>query len=407
MPVYAYTAIDEKGKKKKGMVEAESYSAARRKLREIDVYLVKLEEAKIIKEKKLKRRLLLSFLERISPRDLALVTRQLSTLVGAGLPLVSSLNVLISQTKQGILHRLLVQIKDAINEGQSLTSSLSNFPHIFPPLYINMIRAGEASGNLDVVLERLADFLEGQETLKNKIRAALAYPILMFFIGSAVLFFLVSFVVPNITRIFQDMHQRLPISTSILIVVSDFLKLHWWIILTFLLVIFWGAKNFAKTNYGRLIWDKFKLRIPIFREIARGIIIARFSRTLGIMLKSDVPLLAALEIVRQVVNNSIFAEEIKRTIREVEEGQSLSFSLSKNNLFPPMVIEMIGVGEQSGNLEKMLFRIAQATEGEVEAKISIYTSLLEPIMILLMGMLVGFIVISILLPIFEMNQLIR
>jgi general secretion pathway protein F len=230
----------------------------------------------------------------------------------------------------------------------------------------------------------------------------------MFFIGSGVLFFLVTFVVPNITNIFKEMHQTLPGITVFLLVVSGFFKTFWWIIVLILVAATVGLRSAVrKTEQGRHWWDQFKITVPIFGPLNRKIAVARFSRTLGTLLQSGVPLLAALEIAKNVVNNLIVAEQIRLAAKDVEEGQSLSVPLSRNGFFPPIAVEMITVGEQSGNMEAMLFRIADAYEKEVEANILMVTSLLEPAMILVMGVVVGFIVISILLPIFEMNHLIR
>jgi general secretion pathway protein F len=230
----------------------------------------------------------------------------------------------------------------------------------------------------------------------------------MFFIGSGVLFFLVTFVVPNITNIFREMHQTLPGITVFLLVVSGFFKTFWWIIALILVAAIAGLRYaIRKTEQGRNRWDRFKITVPLFGPLNRKIAVARFSRTLGTLLKSGVPLLAALEIAKNVVDNLIVAEQIRLAAKDVEEGQSLSAPLSRNGFFPPIAVEMITVGEQSGNMEAMLFRIADAYEKEVEANILLVTSLLEPAMILVMGAVVGFIVISVLLPIFEMNQLVR
>jgi general secretion pathway protein F len=348
------------------------------------------------------------FFRRVGLQELAVMTRQLATLIGAGLPLVPSLAALVAQTRHPVLKTTLARIKDEVNEGNSLTQSMSHFPEVFPPFYINMVRAGEASGTINLVLDRLADFNESQQALKTKIRSALAYPLFMFFIGSGVLFFLVTFVVPNITNIFREMHQTLPGITVFLLVVSGFFKTFWWIIALILITAIVGLRSvIRKTEQGRHLWDRFKITAPLIGPLNRKIAVARFSRTLGTLLQSGVPLLAALEIAKNVVNNLIIAEQIRLAAKDVEEGQSLSAPLARNEFFPPIAVEMIAVGEQSGNMEAMLFRIADSYEREVEANVLLVTSLLEPAMILVMGAVVGFIVISVLLPIFEMNQLVR
>jgi general secretion pathway protein F len=409
MPVYEYIALDAGGRRRKGIVDAGSIVAARQKLRETDVFPVELSEASEMKrEETAVRGGTVRLFRRVGLQELALMTRQLATLIGAGLPLVPSLSALVTQIRNPLLKTTLAQIREEVNEGNSLTLSMSHFPKIFPPFYINMVRAGEASGTVHLVLERLADFQEGQQAMNARIRSALAYPLFMFFIGSGVLLFLVTFVVPNITNIFSEMHQTLPGITVFLIVVSGFLKSLWWIIALILLAGIAGLRYAVrKTEQGRYLWDRLKLNAPLFGDLNRKIAVARFSRTLGTLLQSSVPLLSALEIARNVVDNLVIAEEIRRAAKNVEEGQSLSAPLSRNGFFPPIAVAMISVGEQSGNMETMLFRIADAYEKEVEANILLVTSLLEPAMILVMGVVVGFIVVSILLPIFEMNQLVR
>ncbi|MCX7635692.1 MAG: type II secretion system inner membrane protein GspF [Syntrophales bacterium] len=410
MPLFRYTAFDRKGNKLKGMLDAVSLPAARSKLRETDVYPVEIREVESdrAKDAALARASGSGLLKKVGLREVALMTRQLSTLLGAGLPLVPSLTTLVAQTMNPHMKAVLAQIREKVNEGQSLAASLSQFPRIFTPLYVNMVLAGEASGTINLVLERLADFMESQQVLRSKIRAALAYPILMFLIGSLVLFFLITFVVPNITKIFQEMHQTLPAITVFLITTSGFLQNFWWGIALALAGGFMLLRYLiGSTDKGRYFWDRLKLKVPLVGPLNQKMAMARFSRTLGTLLQSGVPLLTAMNIVRNVVGNRIIADEIHNASREVEEGQNLSVPLSRSGLFPPIAIEMIAVGEQSGNLETMLYRIADAYEKEVEANILTLTSLLEPVMILVMGLVVGFIVVSVLLPIFEMNQLLR
>jgi general secretion pathway protein F len=336
------------------------------------------------------------------------MTRQLSTLLSAGLPLVPSLTTLVAQTTHPQLKKTLARIKEEVNEGNSLTAGMSLFPQIFSPFYINMVKAGEASGMINLVLERLADFNESQQALRSKIRAALAYPLIMFLIGALVIFFLVTFVVPNITQIFEEMHQTLPLVTIVLIAVSSFLKSFWWLLAGLVGIAFFTVQyTLLRTEKGKYLWDKIKFKAPVIGILNQKIAVARFSRTLGTLLQSGVPLLTSLEIVANVVNNRLMADAIRQAAKDVEEGQSLSLPLRKNKLFPPLASEMIAVGEQSGTVEIMLQRIADAFETETSASIMTMTSLLEPLMILVMGFLVGFIVISVLLPIFEMNQLVK
>ncbi|HOG09909.1 MAG TPA: type II secretion system inner membrane protein GspF [Smithella sp.] len=408
MSVFEYIALDEKGRQLKGFIDASGVSAARQKLREENIFPVEINQTETKKESALAGALKINLWERVSANQVAVFTRQLSTLLGAGMPLVPSLSILMQQEKNPLLKKSLAQIREQVNEGKSLTEAMAEFPRIFPSFYLNMVRAGEASGTINLVLERLADFSENQQALMNKIRSALAYPIIMFIMGSAVIFLLMTFVVPKITGIFTDMNQTLPLVTIVLIKVSNFLKAFWWIIL---ILLFGGLAAIrymtTGTDSGRRAWDNIRLKIPVMGQINRKIAIARFCRTLATLLQSGVPLLTAMEIVRNIVNNVIIGDAIHQAARDLEEGKGLSGPLTKSGLFPPLVTEMIAVGEQSGTLETMLNRIAAAYENESQASITVMTSLLEPIMILFMGLVVGFIVVSILLPIFEMNQLVR
>jgi len=408
MSVFEYVALDEKGHQRKGFIDAPGVAAARQKLREENVYPVEINQAENRKETALSGALKINIWQRVSANDVSIFTRQLSTLLGAGMPLVPSLSILMKQANNPLLKKSLAQIREQVNEGKSLTESMSNFPQIFPPFYLNMVRAGEASGTINLVLGRLADFSENQQTLMNKIRSALAYPLIMLFMGSAVIFLLMTFVVPKITGIFSDMHQTLPVITIIMITISNFLKSFWWLILILLAAAIAAFKYMTTgTEAGKRMWDNAKLKIPVWGQVNRKIAIARFSRTLATLLQSGVPLLAAMEIVRNVVNNILIGEAISKASKDVEEGKGLSGPLTQSGLFPPLVTEMVAVGEQTGTLEKMLNRVATAYETEAQSDIMVMTSLLEPLMILVMGLVVGFIVISILLPIFEMNQLVR
>jgi general secretion pathway protein F len=408
MSVYEYKALDEKGREHKGFVDAGSVAAARQKLREDGVYPTEINQAADKKDNALSGILNVNIWQRVSTKDVSIFTRQLSTLLGSGIPLVPSLSVLIAQTKNPLLKQTLAQIREQVNEGKSLTEGLLNFPRIFPPFYVNMIRAGESSGTINLVLERLADFSENQQAMMGKIKTALAYPIVMLFVGSGVIFLLMTFVVPEITGIFTDMHQTLPLITIILIGVSDFLKSFWWLILILVAAAIAAFKYVTTaTDSGRRLWDTAKLKTPIWGQVNLKIAIARFCRTLATLLKSGVPLLSSMEIVRNVVNNILIGEAIGKASKDVEEGKGLSGPLTESGLFPPLVTEMVAVGEQTGTLEAMLNRVATAYETEAQSDIMVMTSLLEPLMILVMGLAVGFIVVSILLPIFEMNQLIR
>lgn len=409
MPIYEYLALDQAGRKIKGVIDAGNVVAARQKLRERTIFPVELNETGgRSRETSAASSGITGLFGKVGFGDISIMTRQLATLLGAGLPLVPSLATLVSQTNHPQLKKTLARIKEEVNEGSSLTAGMFLFPQIFSPFYVNMVKAGEASGTINLVLERLADFSESQQALKTKIRSALAYPLIMFFVGAAVLLFLITFVVPNITKIFEEMHQTLPGITLFLISVSGFLKSFWWLLILAVCISLLAARYAIRhTEGGQYLRDKIKLKAPLIGRLNQKIAVARFSRTLGTLLESGVPLLTSLEIVENVVNNRLIADAIRQAAKDVEEGQSLSLPLSKNGFFPPMATEMIAIGEQSGNMEAMLHRIADAFETEAAADVMMLTSLMEPLMILLMGFLVGFIVVSVLLPIFEMNQLVR
>jgi general secretion pathway protein F len=408
MPVFEYTALDDRGKSTSGIIDAEGAQAARQKLRTSGIFPVSIKETQEVEPKKGPGTFSLSSrLSRIKPVEVAMMTRQLATLVGAGFPLVSALDALVPQTKSHGFKKILAQIKDLIVEGNSFARALSNYPGQFSPLFVNMVRAGETSGTLEIVLERLADITEKQQALKNRIQTALAYPIFMLVIGTAVLFILLIYIVPSITSIFADMNQVLPTPTRILILLSDFLKSYWWSVFILIAV---GAVFFnrvKKTEKGRYWIDKTMLLWPGIGILVKKLAVARFARTLGSLLENGVSMLIALDIVKNIAGNKLISDSVETAAIEVGKGQGLGVALAGSGIFPQLSIQMIQVGEQSGQLETMLTKISDVFENEVEITIMRLTSYLEPVMILIMGSIVAFIVLSICLPIFEMNQLIR
>ena len=408
MPVYEYRGLNSSGKTLKGILDADSDVAAREKLRSSGIFPVEVKEA-LSKSKGLPSGpgSMVRLVRGVKPGEVSVMTRQLSTLLGAGVPLVRSLESLITQMTNPLFKRVMAQIKESVNEGNSLAFSLSQHPKIFSNVYVNMVQSGEASGSLDVVLDRLAEFGERQQALRGRFKAALAYPIFMFFIGTIVLFVLITFIVPNITKVFTEMRQALPLPTIVLIKVGNFLFSYWWVIvLCFLggILIFRHIKKRPRVQY---LWDKLKLRVPVFGPLNQKMALARFGRTLGSLLQSGVSLITALQIVAKIVDNTLIERVIADAVDDIEEGQSLAGSLSKSPWFPSMAVQMMSVGEQSGELEAMLHKIADTQEREVESQIIALTSMLEPIMILVMAVMVAFIVFSILLPILEMSQMIR
>ncbi len=407
MPVYEYKALDKNGKSRKGIVDADSSSTARKKLRSGGNYPIYIKESSAKTQKKAGgRSISLSFFDRITTKELHIFTRQLATLLGAKIPLVPSLSSLITQTTNPAFKKIIAQIKESVNEGNTLTNAMAEHPKIFSNIYINMIRAGEASGSLDIVLERLADFGEKQEILKGKLTAALIYPIVMALICVGVLIILITYIIPNITQVFVEMDKVLPLPTRILIGMSDFLKDYWFVVVFLMAAIGISLKLFIQSKYGRHLWDYILLKIPVIGTVVQKIILARFSSTLSSLLESGVGLIASMEIVKTIMSNSQISQVVDDAIAQIREGKSMTVSLGNSPWFPPMFVQMVGVGEQAGTLEKMLKKVADAYEREVESAVVGMTSLIEPIMIVGMGGVVGAIILSILLPIFEMNQMI-
>lgn len=406
MAVFEYRALDAKGRKQKGIIDANSEAQARTKLRSMGKYPVSIALTSMERSKTEGQGKSLNLFRRVKSEEVSLMTRQLATLLGAGIPLVQALDSLMAQTRNSMLKKVIAQIKGAVNEGNSLTNALGEHPKIFSSVFINMVRAGEASGTLDIVLERLADFSEKKDELQGRFRAALVYPIFMGVIGSGILFILITYIVPNITQVFAEMNKVLPLPTLFLIALSDILKNYWWVVLMIIGVIVAGLRFIISKPSGKRVWDYVKLKALILGPVQQKVILARFSSTLGSLLESGVGLMMSMQIVQALVDNVHISKVIDEAMEQIRKGQSMTVALSSSEWFPPMFIQMIAVGEQSGNLEAMLKKVAKAYEREVETAILGMTALIEPLMIVAMGLAVGFIVLSILLPIFEMNQMV-
>lgn len=410
MPVYEYKALNSEGKNKTGIMDADSPAAARQKLRGSGMFPVEIKEAASVATPRgtvKSSASLTTFFARVKPEEVSVATRQLATLTSAGVPLVTALDALVGQLGNTLFAKNMAQIKESVNEGNSLAFALAQHPKLFSNIYVNMVRAGEASGSLDVVLERLADYSENEQALKGKVRSALAYPVFMCLVGVAVVVLLMTYVVPNITGMFNQLRATLPLPTRILIASSSFFKSYWWVIVLGIVGAVALLKKFFKTSQGARFADTIMLRAPILGPVIQKIALSRFSRTLGTLLESGVPLLAALDIVRNIVDNTLLAEAIENASEDIEAGKSLALPLSRSPWFPPITVQMISVGEQSGELESMLKKIADSYERDVHSQIQTMTSLLEPLMILVMGVVVAFIVMSILMPIIETTQMMK
>jgi general secretion pathway protein F len=421
MPVFEYSGLTEAGKNVRGVKDAENRKVLRSLLRKDGIFLTDVRAADALgaaavasspttgkielSGQGLSREVDLRqiFGTRVSGQDLAIATRQLATLIGAGITLVDSLTALVEQVEHPGLKRILGMVRQKVNEGSSLADALAEHPKVFTTLYVNMIRAGESSGALDVVLVRLADFTEGQAALRNKILGAMLYPAIMVLVGISIVGILFVVVIPKVTKIFDDMNVTLPWTTRILIATSTFARDYWYVILAAIPLFIWAIRRYVRTAGGRNWWDRTKLRAPIFGEVVRMLALARFAKTLATLLSSGVPLLTALDIVKNIVNNSILAKVIEDARDAIREGESIAAPLKRSGQFPPLVHHMIAIGEKSGQLEQMLGNIARSYDSQVEIRVSAMTSLLEPVMIVMMGGGVAFIVFSILMPIMQLN----
>ena len=426
MPVFEYKGFDAAGKSVKGLRDADSIKALRASLKKEGVLATEVNHsgkggdkggssrssskkgASRNEEKRglLDRQIDLSFLSRVSTEDLALATRQLATLLQAGVPMVDSLAALIDQTEEKGLKRILSQVKTEVNEGISLGDAMARH-RAFDHIYVNMVRAGESSGTLDVVLERLADFKEGQAKIQGEITGALMYPMIMVFVGMINIGILFTVVVPRITRIFEHAKVQLPIQTRILMFASGAVKDYWWLMIIVVVGGVFLFRRWKKSDKGRAQFDSLVLQIPIFGSVLRMIAVSRFSRTLGTLLSSGVSLLVALDIVKNVVDNVRIKKAIEVARDAIREGEDIAAPLKRSGEFPPMVTHMIAIGERSGQLEQMLVRVAIAYEQRTDVRLKSLMSLLSPLLILLMGGAVGFIVFSILTPILQMNTLVK
>ena len=402
MSVYEFKGINEKGKNIQGSIEADSENSARLQIKKSGVYIIFLKNKSTVHEPSS----LFSTAKRVDVKTLAVMTRNLSTMLKSGIPLVDALNTISKQTEHPFMAEVLSHIKNSVNEGKSFHQSLELFPKIFNKTYISLCKAGEVSGTLDMVLLQLAQFTEAQTQLQSKVRSALIYPAIMSVFSVFMIIFLLTFVVPKVRVLFEDTSQTsIPWYSSLLLDLSDFL-IQYWVVITIGFIIFifcaWKWKN---SPSGQKIWDRNSLKLPIFGKLLSSVAIARFSRTLSTLLKGGVPVIEALDIVKNVVNNHRLYTIIENAKSDISRGENLSLSLIQSKFFPPMVTQMIRVGEKTGQLEKMLAQISDTYDSQVKTDVETMTSLLEPIMLILMGGVIAFIVFSTLIPLLQIYNL--
>jgi len=396
MPLYAYTAIDPTGRIVRSTMDADNEQLVLSKLRDQSLHCTDIKKAK-------KAAASSSFgKKKLKPRSIVVFSRQFATMIDAGIPILRCLDILVGQTKDQALKPALEMIVTDVKGGLTLAESMAKHPTVFNKLYVNMIRAAEIGGILDQILERLSGFLEYESEIRGKIKSAMMYPVLVLIFSQVMLFALFSFVLPKFKEIFTGMDVELPPVTAALFAIGDFMQKSWWVIILLVVGAIFGIKAYGKTPKGRYQLDYFKLKFPIIGELMLKMSVARFSRTFGTLISSGVPMLRSLEIVGETLGNQVLVGAIDNTRTSIREGQKLSAPLAASGLFPNMVTCMIDIGEESGRLSEMLVKVGDFYDQEVETTVKGLTSMIEPMLIIFMGVIVGFIAISVMTPIFKL-----
>jgi general secretion pathway protein F len=403
MPLYNYKGLDKTGKEIKGSVNVENLSIAKTRIKSMGIMLTEIKEETSQNLKKSGKNL--SFGSGVSTTDLALMTRQLATLLRAKIQVVEAFSALVDQTDNPRLKITLSEIRQKVNEGSSLASALSDYPKIFDNVYINMVEAGETSGTLEIVLLRLADFTESQVKLNNKIKSAMTYPVIMMLVGGIMISIIFAVVIPKLSKIFIARKMELPLQTKISIWISNSIINYWYLIILGMIGGYYLFNRWIKTESGRSTFDSITLKLPVVGELVTMINVSRFCSTLATLLQSGVPILSAMRIVSNLVSNVHMKKAVNESRTSISEGASITAPLIKSELFPPMVTHMIKLGEKSGELEPMLNIVAENYEDQVNTKLSGLTSILEPIMMVGMGLVVAFVVFSVVVPMMQMNSL--
>jgi type IV pilus assembly protein PilC len=400
---YSYRVRDRQGKIISGKLEADSEQAVSQKLREMGYFVIGVEEERVPIAKKEIRILQ----PKVKPKDITVFTRQFATMINAGLPLVKCLSILAEQTESPVLTEVITDVQHEVEMGRSLSEALSKHPKMFKDLYTSMVRAGEIGGVLDDVLLRIATTLESEDEIRRRIKSAMTYPVAMFAISILLLFVMLIFVVPIFEKMFRDMGATLPFLTRIIVGISHFLA-SWKgaLLLVALIVGFVFLRRWLKTPAGRRKLDALKLKLPIFGSLFHKMSLSRFSRTLGTLVASGVPILQALEITSNTVGNMLVAEAVDNVRAGVKEGESIAGPLKQCSVFPAMVVRMIDIGERTGALDDMLIKIADYYEEQVDIAVQGLTSLMEPLIICFLGVVVGGIVICMFLPMFQLGSIV-
>jgi general secretion pathway protein F len=404
MAAFEYKALEKNGKQKKGVMEGDNGRQVRQRLKEQGLIPVEVIETKSKQQKNASQGL--SFKRGISVNDLSLITRQLATLVQAGMPLEECLKAVAEQGEKAHIRSMMMGVRSKVIEGYPLAESFGEYPHVFDDLFCSMVAAGEKSGHLDTVLNRLADYAENRQKMRSKLQQAMIYPIMLTLIAIAVISFLLATVVPKIVDQFVQMGQGLPTVTEILLAASNFV-VHWGLLVVIaVVVLIVGVKWLLTKPHLRLAWDKKILRLPVIGKVVRGLNTSRFARTLSICTSSAIPLLDGMKVAADVMSNKYFKQQVLEAADNVREGASLRISLEQTKLFPPMMLHMIASGEQSGELEQMLTRSADNQDRDFESLVNMALGIFEPLLIVFMAGIVLFIVVATLMPIIELNNLV-
>lgn len=402
MALFQYKGLSKTGKEVKDNITCETLQQAKNKVQAMGIMLIDIKEQK---SDSLKKQSTLSFGTRISVADLSLMTRQLATLVKARIQIVDAFSALIDQVENPQLKIVISEIRQKVNEGSSMANALSDYPKIFNSIYVNMVEAGETSGTLHIVLIRLAEFTEAQVKLRNKIKSSMTYPVIMMVVGAILMGVIFVFVIPKITKIFITMKKKLPLQTEICIWLSNFIRDYWWGIIIGVFGGYFMFKKYISSGKGRERWHKLLLKLPIVGKLTMMINVSRFCSTLATLLDSGVPILTSMKIVTNLVANIHMQRAVENAKQSVSEGASITGPLVKSGYFPPMVTHMIRLGEKSGELEPMLQIVAENYEEQVDSRLSGLTSVLEPIMMVCMGLVVAFIVFSVVVPMMDLSSL--
>lgn len=406
MTVYAYKAADAAGKIITGTIDAANEQGAAAGIHDMGCIPIRIRQDRSGGGvRSLLSRDMSGVFQRVSAKDIMLFTQDLASLLQAGLPIDRSLAILIDVVEKEKFKRIVEDVLKAIQEGSYLSDALEKHPREFSSFYVNMVRAGEAGGVLEAVLERMGIFLESAQELREYITSALVYPIFLVFVGGVSIIILMTFVIPKFSMIFSDMGQAVPLSTRILLGASEGIRRYWWAILLLVAGAVYYLRRYAATPSGKLKLDQRKLKVPVVGDFVKKMEVARFARTLGTLVQSGVPILQAILLVKEIIANKVIANSLQVVYERVKEGDRLSKPLADTGMFPPLAIQMITVGEETGRLDAMLLRVAENYEKIVKNTIQRFVSFLEPAMILFMGLVVGFIVISMLLAIFSMNDI--